>query len=257
LTVNGATSGYTGVVSFVSGSGADTLNGTNNGDTLNGGGGNDTITGNGGADPLNGGAGNDTINGGAGSDALDGDAGNDTLTGGAGIDSFVIGEGSDTITDFVVGSTTSSDTIDLDLSGIEALSGSDLVNMAADSITAGGPIEFTTITGATDLNAIGTSDDDILVLNGVEVSSLSALETALEAGGAYALTTDETMAVGDSILVMYDDGTNTYLANVEFTVQTSDETASSGELIATLVATFEGITDATSILEANFNAIVA
>ena len=100
--------------------GNDTINGTNNSDTLDGGAANDIINGLGSSDILIGGSGNDTINGGIGvdilygglgSDNLNGGAGNDSLIGGAGSDRFIFnseqpfnsGVGVDTITDFVRG----------------------------------------------------------------------------------------------------------------------------------------------------------
>ena len=67
--------------------------------------GNDTINGTNNADTLYGGAGNDILNGLGGNDVLLGGSGNDQLTGGAGSDRFVItnGGGVDKITDFTIG----------------------------------------------------------------------------------------------------------------------------------------------------------
>ena len=105
--------------------GNNTINGTNNSNTLDGGSGDDTINGLGsndiliggiGNDNLNGGAGSDILYGGLGSDNLNGGAGNDTLIGGAQSDRFIFNSGQrftqdnaeqvglDTITDFVQGS---------------------------------------------------------------------------------------------------------------------------------------------------------
>ena len=74
---------------------------------IDGGSGNDLIVGSKFADNLRGGAGNDSINGGAG---------DDVLTGGAGVDTFVFnaGFGKDSISDFVGGSGSGHDIIDLD-----------------------------------------------------------------------------------------------------------------------------------------------
>ncbi len=92
------------------------INGTNNGETLNGTydsidyiygfGGNDTINGRFGTDFIEGHDGNDLLfgnqnsdylTGGLGNDLLDGGTGNDTLTGGAGIDTMRGGDGDDRI----------------------------------------------------------------------------------------------------------------------------------------------------------------
>ena len=61
---------------------AETINGSNAGETIYAGGGHDTVNGNNGADTLYGGAGDDVLNGGDGNDILDGGTGNDMLNGG-------------------------------------------------------------------------------------------------------------------------------------------------------------------------------
>jgi Ca2+-binding RTX toxin-like protein len=68
-------------------------------------GGNDTINASNDADTIDGLGGNDTINANGGADTLIGGTGNDTLTGGTGNDVFVFGAGfgQDTITDFAAG----------------------------------------------------------------------------------------------------------------------------------------------------------
>jgi hypothetical protein len=241
LTVNSATSGYTGVVSFVSGSGGDTLNGTANIDTLNGGGGSDTIVGNGGADNI------------------DGDGGNDTLTGGGGVDAFTVGEGSDTISDFVAGTGASADTITLDLSGIEALSASDLVNLDdAGSTANNSDLAFFSTDGVIDLDNV-TANDNIIVISDVEIADHTALKTALAANGSKEITFGHAdWAVGDSFLVMYDNGTNSYLTNVEVTGDmTTDSTMTTAQQITTDVITFTGISDVTTIVEAQYLTMTA
>lgn len=61
VTGNTATSGYTGLLNVVTGTGDDTITGTVNADVINAGAGNDTIVAGGGADQITGGAGSDTI----------------------------------------------------------------------------------------------------------------------------------------------------------------------------------------------------
>lgn len=78
--------------------GDDTLNGGNQSDILNGGEGNDTLNGGTQDDTLNGDAGNDTLNGGTGDDVLNGGSGNDTLNGGNGADLLTGGSGDDSLT---------------------------------------------------------------------------------------------------------------------------------------------------------------
>jgi Ca2+-binding RTX toxin-like protein len=90
---NGMGSGSIGLVSFelfevTTGSGNDTLEGSNAADYLNGGGGDDVIGAGNGADELIGGAGNDSLDGSSGNDLLVGGSGADTLNGGLGVDTI-------------------------------------------------------------------------------------------------------------------------------------------------------------------------
>jgi hypothetical protein len=82
------------------------IDGTNNGEVLQGTALDDLIRGFGGDDTLQGNGGNDTLEGGDGSDVLTGGAGIDTLTGGDGPDTFrdtAAGLNGDTITDLLPG----------------------------------------------------------------------------------------------------------------------------------------------------------
>ena len=77
--------------------GADTLNGGEAGDLLDGGSGKDTLNGNGGNDTLFGRSGDDILSGGSGHDTLFGGIDNDVLRGNDGLD-FLFGEaGNDTL----------------------------------------------------------------------------------------------------------------------------------------------------------------
>ncbi|WP_319568782.1 Calx-beta domain-containing protein [Cohaesibacter marisflavi] len=74
---------------------ANTIEGNNARNILNGVNGNDKLFGNGGNDTLKGGFGNDLLYGGNGADVLEGNQGNDTLYGGAGADRFIGSTGFD------------------------------------------------------------------------------------------------------------------------------------------------------------------
>ena len=66
------------------------------------------------------------------------------------------------------------------------------------------------------------------------------------------------LAAGDGFLVTYSDGTNSYLATVESTAGIADDAiAAAGDLVATNVTTFTGISDVDTILAAQFADIIA
>ena len=78
--------------------GADTLNGWNGKDRIEGGDGNDTLNGDANNDQLFGGSGDDKIDGAAGDDVVDGGDGNDTITDTTGVNSIRGGSGNDSLT---------------------------------------------------------------------------------------------------------------------------------------------------------------
>lgn len=92
---------------LISGSGNDTISGSDNADYIEAGAGNDIINGNAGADTLRGGDGKDTLIGGTGKDKLYGDGNNDkfdskdgekdTLKGGSGTDSILQKDNNDVL----------------------------------------------------------------------------------------------------------------------------------------------------------------
>ena len=216
-----------------------------------------TLTGGDKDDALTGGGGNDTIVGGAGADTITGGKGTNTITGGAGVDVLVVGAGVDTVTDFTVGA--SGDTVTFSLAGVEALTTMDLVNLDdSASASSSDAIVFTKTTGVLDLVSAVT-DSNVLVLHGSNVANASALETALEAGGAYELTHNSTtVTAGDGFIVIYGDGTNTHIATVEFSVTAVDNaTVAAGTLTAKDFVTLTGIADPNTVLVGQFNAIAA
>ena len=236
---------------------------------ISGDGGQDTIVGGGAGDTLDGDADNDTITGGGGTDTINGGAGNDTINLAettAVEDVIKSGNGYDVLNNFDFGGTASDDDIELDISDMQdtgeaAIDGTTAIqlselggaNMAAEAVT------LLTTAGAIDLQG---KTEHILVISG-DIASTSALETALEAGGSHAITMGSDaggqLADDDGILVMYDDGTDTYLAIV---VNTSggaidNTTADAGDLTAVNLVKFAGVGDALSIVAADFDALVA
>jgi hypothetical protein len=218
-----------------------------------------TIVGGGLADTLVGGNSADNITGGAGIDTITGDAGNDTLTGGAGADIFIVGAGhagsSDTITDFVVGAT--NDDIHLSNGAIEAAVSAGAWSSIDDwsDIATSASGNYGVITGAFDLTGL-TGTENILHLNGADVANAAALETALEVGGAYALTLAGTCAANDVFTVLYDNGVDSYFAAV-LNSTSSSSTYGAGTLTAKHLLTFTGITDSSTIVQAQFADFIA
>jgi Ca2+-binding RTX toxin-like protein len=87
--------GYAGPTNQTGGTGADTLRGFNNADTLTGGAGNDVLIGKDGPNRLDGGANDDLITGGLDGDTMIGGDGADTIVAGGGGDIMTGGEGAD------------------------------------------------------------------------------------------------------------------------------------------------------------------
>jgi Ca2+-binding RTX toxin-like protein len=244
------------------GAGNDSVTGGTGVDTILGGAGDDTIAGGTGADALYGEAGADSITGGDGADTIVGGAGEDVITGGAGADSIDLGsdgESDDVVLDTyatidsISGFEADDDILIVDFSALEALATDavyldDAVSLADATVA---PV-FNTIDGEADLGD-ATADSTILVIDGT-IASASALETALETGGDFALTVNQAWAIGDIFLAMYTDGTDTYLAAVETTDTVADDALiGAGDLTATVIAKLVGITDPTTLTAANFD----
>ena len=220
-----------------------------------------TLAGNGinyvvGSDAANvivGGTGADTILGGAGADTITGGTGVDTLTGGAGDDDFIFTSGLtiDTVTDFVSGT----DDAVFSLSALETAGAvisaktADIIDGDGTSLAAGATMVVLDIAAATTLTQTAT----VLNYTAATKANAAALETALEAGGGL-LTTEATTGVtaADSMLAMYDNGTNIILAMVEFT-----STVAAGTQIAAVdvtdIATLTGVT--TDLVAGDFGLI--
>ncbi|MDC3045057.1 hypothetical protein OA098_03155, partial [Prochlorococcus sp. AH-736-B04] len=173
------------------GDGTDTLSAIEN---VSGKGGNDIIIGNSGDNNLDGGSGDDTLTGGLGDDILTGGVGTDTLNGGSGDDTMSGGDGDDT---YVVDSTS-------DTATENDSEGTDLIQTSVDW-SLGDYFENLTLTGSTDINATGNSEENTLTGNDGN--------NILDGG-----TGDDTMSGGD--------GNDTYV--VDSTSDTVTENSSEG-----------------------------
>jgi len=245
-----------GGATFTGGGGADTLTGGNGADSLTGGAGADTISGGAGDDgTLAGGAGNDTIDGGAGDDTISGQAGADVITTGSGADTVVADNlvltsstvSVDKVSDFTTGA--GGDQIDISVTAVEAImGGSNNLASAGDSdvnIGAGTAANVTYVTGAFDADNVA---GEIVALSGT-FAATTDVETALETGGSHAMTLNGIVDQSDAFLVLYDDGTDTFLAVAELTHATSHTdgtTFTSGDLVVTNILEFDGMADVTA-----------
>lgn len=157
--------GNQGFDQIFGGGGNDNLFGGQDGDVIDGGVGDDILFGNLGADIITGGDGNDNLfggkdndnlSGGLGNDILSGDFGIDTLTGGGGSDIFILGiggGGADIITDFQDG---------VDLMQLPAgLTFSNILVQASGNQTA---------------IALATTGEELVRLNGIQPSVITSAD---------------------------------------------------------------------------------
>ena len=165
--------------------------------------------------------------------------------------------GSVDITNFKAGSV-AGDSIDLSNGGIEGRTSQTdiLANVDGTTITTA-TVDLLTVTAAIDLD---TLVDNVIVLSG-DFASSGLVETALETSGSREITvglgftTDES-----SVVVAWDDGTNSYIGVATFldgstTVATSTA-ITDGETIdaltVTTLVTLTGVSDVTTLTVANF-----
>lgn len=243
--------------------------------TITGGAGADSLVGGGGIDVIDGGSGADAILGGSGADSLTGGLGADTITGGAGNDSVILTEGTasvdrvvlnssgagtelDTITGFAT--TAAGDNIAISFGGLNAaVTGlraggtSALADHAGSAIGGAVAGALATLTGATTLTA-----GNAFVLRGTNLASTSDVEDALEAGGAFAITGSNGAfdTANNAYIVVYTDGTDSYVAAAIATSQTTDNSAfEAGNLTVVNLAKLVGVPSigATTFADANFN----
>ena len=134
-----------------SGAGNDTLYGGDGIDLLCGDGGDDIIYGENDSDMLDGGNGNDFLSGGSGNDFLYGGSGDDTLDGGTGVDVLAGGAGDDV---YIVDST-GDIVIALYNEGTDTVQSSITYTLKSN-------VENLTLTGASAINGIGNTLDNVL-----------------------------------------------------------------------------------------------
>ena len=235
--------------------------------------GNDTITGSSANDVIDGLAGNDIIDGGAGNDTLTGGLGNDTLTGGEGMDTIVIGQGQDTVV--LTEMTAVADTVQFSSAFAAGNANAAVITGFANGAGVDTfDIGFAVLNGATNIaggigatNTLaavapvsvadnGTADaDGVIYLFGGLNDQLAAGTTVTNAVGnaVMALTsgTDFSSAnieAGDSLVLVMDDGTNSFVFH--YVADGTPATTSAADL--ELIAQINGVMDAATFATGDF-----
>ena len=164
----------------------------------------------------------------------------------------------DVVTGFTAGAlATGGDHVDIDISDINnALGGANrLVNSAQAHAAADDTPVLTTYSGATDMGAAAT---DIIVLSG-NFSSTDEVETAIETGGTRQFLVNDpgqngALAANDAFLLIYDNDVNSFLATAQTASDPGNDTAfASGAFTVTNIMQFNGVSDATAFVAANFD----
>jgi S-layer protein len=233
--------------------------------TVLAGGGTNSITTGSGADIITGGYGVDTIVSAGGADTITPGFGADIITSGAGADSIILTQDvaaidiiitttgaaytaalADSITGAVV--TIGGTNVDIDLSDVEltaAITDLVLAGDAATSVSATNTGVAANVTAAYDMAGAATAI--WLNVSGTYAASTD-VETALEIGGARALTTNGVFAAADAFLITYSDGTDAFLAHVSTTAGAgNDSTFAAYDLVVTNMLKFVGLTDVTTV----------
>ncbi len=211
------------------------------------------------------------LNGTTGAETLTGNAGQaDNIDTGSGADTVTITDttdvadtvkvgntGSDmvTINGFDVGGAGTDDDLELDLSDMEGTTNvTDLVAGDGSSVAAGAHTLLSVTAKSTD---IGAAANTILTLGG-NYADTDTLETALETGGSLELVFGAFASAGDAILVVYDNGTDSWVATVSTNAAIADGAkATAGSLTVSNYVKLTGVSDATGLVAGDLDNIVA
>ena len=175
-------------------------------------------------------AGSDIV-GSQGNDDIIGGAGDDTIDVGAGFDTVRVafgGEGQDTIQNFTAGS------------------GGDVFDFTGTIDTTDDVMVIQTVAGNNTINP----DVGLVISDGYDAADVAGVEDLFDGTNGNIDLQDN----GDELYLLSDDGTNSYLFKLADTGNGSGG-AADGEITddeVALVATFEGVNDATTLTAANF-----
>ncbi|SDY82954.1 hypothetical protein SAMN05444486_104132 [Lentibacter algarum] len=222
----------------------------NQGFTYIGSGAVDTVIGSANVDTISLGEGADTVTAGLGADIID------LTENTAAIDTVVMTTGGAIAADTIIGFTAGAggDNVDIDLSDINAIVTDLNTADAAVAATAAASQIGQVAVGAFDMGSAAAGDNILNIVG--DYASATALETALEVGGTSALTADGAVTAGDAFLVLYDNGSDSFLATVTSAAGAADDaTFAAGDLTVTSIMEFTGVADSASFVAANFDII--
>jgi Ca2+-binding RTX toxin-like protein len=223
--------------------------------TINGVGGNETIVGTGLDDAINGNAGDDTITGGEGIDTIAGGDGNDTITltettaksDVVTVDS--ISASADTITGFAAGAGANADDLKFSVANGNAGVAGKFEMGSAAAIVNGSTVLIKDVGGSG--VDYGAAANTMMFVSG-DYSTTALLQTALETGGARDVVLHD-MDNGDAFLILYDNGTDSFLAQGALGAAVSNGAKiAAGKLTVTNLCTFKGIADADDFAAGDF-----
>ena len=191
----------------------------------------------------------ENIVGTTGADYIIGSSADNSITGGQGADTIIGGAGADTFVRNGNATTDGSDTI----SGFAVGAGGDVIDLTTALASVGGAA----VTAYESVANAGTSNaaSGLLVVGGTSITGTTeaAVQTLLGAGAAnITLGTGGASfnAANENFYLLTDDGANSYLFLCDSGGTTAGFTAA--EDTSTLMVTFSGIADCTTILAANF-----
>jgi hypothetical protein len=213
------------------------------------------ITGGTANDNLTGGTSADTIIGGAGTDTITGGVGADQMTGGTSPDDFIqTGQvddnqaiNADVITDFHTGGETGTPIDQIgrwsvaNLNSIAGFGSLVKINSTTSFVAGGDAVGLTKLTAGAFATATAVATGHNIIWLDDAIINANDLETALEAGGTFAMTFSTGIAESNGFLVIYDDNiTTAHLAIIQSGLVAAGNTAAAGTLIARNLVTFEG-----------------
>ena len=139
------------------------------------------------------------------------------------------------------------------IEGRDMLGGTEDLILAGNSGTSPAANQNVVIADATGTLDLGTAATATMVRIDGDYATTGLVETAIEAGGARALTVNGAVtAATDVMLIIYDDGTNSYLATVTSSANVAnDASLASGNATVTNIVTFVGVADCTDLTAAN------